>query len=209
MQEQFTVSSNGRVTDLGVTSVVERLIAEFPGLDESPVEAHFTLSRAAAVYHTALSERYEDLGISPARFNLLRHLYYAESQRLSMSELGAYLNVSVPNVLRMVQALDGEGWTSSAKDSTDRRVTMVQLTQAGLERFTALLPEVIKVWEGLWAGLSTEEAAQLSELLAKLRKTLLDHYLHETGLMRYRLQRSRTTKGQKQARQSAGRKRGS
>jgi DNA-binding MarR family transcriptional regulator len=137
--------------DAAVTDLIAKLESELGEIPVAAVEAHNTLVRANAVYAAALGSRYESLDISVPRFNLLRHLYHAEEHRLTMSELGAYMNVSVPNVMRMVQALDGEGWLRCEKSVQDRRVTFVELTQEGHDRFAALLPRVLDIWQELWS----------------------------------------------------------
>lgn len=177
--------------DAAVTDLIAKLESELGEIPVAAVEAHNTLVRANAVYAAALGSRYESLDISVPRFNLLRHLYHAEEHRLTMSELGAYMNVSVPNVMRMVQALDGEGWLRCEKSVQDRRVTFVALTQEGHDRFAALLPSVLDIWQELWADFSEDDIAVLDGLLARLRANLLRRYIGRPGLIPYRLEQQR------------------
>lgn len=177
--------------DAAVTDLIAKLLSELGEIPVAAVEAHNTLVRANAVYAAALSSRYESLDISVSRFNLLRHLYHAEEHRLTMSELGAYMNVSVPNVMRMVQALDGEGWLRCEKSVQDRRVTFVELTEDGYHRFAAFLPRVLEIWQELWADFSDDDIAVLSGLLSRLRANLLRRYIGQPGLIPYRLEQQR------------------
>ena len=87
--QQVTILENGKLSDGVVLNAITSLRKDVPELDDTAVEAHMTLFRAYAVYFDALSSRYEDLGLSHARFNMIRWLYHAEGNRLSMSELGA------------------------------------------------------------------------------------------------------------------------
>ncbi len=189
--QKSELTEEARPADATVLTTIARLADEFPWVEETAVDAHLSLMRAHAVYEAALSSQYEKLELSIPRFNLLRFLYHAITPGLTISELGAYLDVSVPNVMRMVQALESEGWLCSVKSDTDRRVTNVELTEVGRKRFAALLPQALVIWEELWSGLSDEEKRALSELLSKLRLSLLTRYLDRPGLASYRLDAQR------------------
>ena len=145
------------------------------------------LFRAYAAYFTTVSSLYEELGLSHARFNMLRWLYQAKENRLTMTELGASLEASVPNVIRMVQSLETQDWVRRVPSEQDRRVMYVELTKEGHERFKQLLPQAIDVWQKLQqGGLSSEEQALLSHLLTKLRMSVLSRYIGN-DLLAYRI----------------------
>jgi MarR family 2-MHQ and catechol resistance regulon transcriptional repressor len=186
VMQQFTIRENGKMSDSAVLASIEDLRVDVPSIDETAVEAHMMIFRTYAAYFTAISSRYEDLGLSHARFNMLRWLHHAETHRLTMSELGAHLEASVPNVIRMVQALEADGWVRRVPSESDKRVMFVELTAEGHERFRALLPRAVALWEEVQAGLSKEEQSVLSHLLAKLRMSLFSRYLGH-DLVAYRL----------------------
>jgi len=192
--QEFTILENGRLSDAVVLRTMEMMRDEVPGLDETSVEAHMTLFRAYGVFFTAVASRYEDLGLSHSRFNMLRWLYHAEDSRLTMTELGARLEASVPNVIRMVQALESEGWVRRVEGTEDRRVRFVELTEEGRARFSMVLPKALQIWEEIWSGLSKEEMEMLSHLLAKLRVSLLSRYIGGDDLLSYRLEARRSRK---------------
>ena len=187
--QQVTILDNGKLSDSVVLNSIERLREDVPDLDDTAVESHMMLFRAYAVYFDALSSRYEELGLSHARFNMIRWLYHAKGNRLSMTELGAYLEASVPNVIRMVEGLQNDDWVCRVESETDRRVTYVQLTDGGLSRFRAMLPRALDIWEEMQAGLSNEEQAMLGHLLTKLRISLLSRYMGTGDLMSFRLEK--------------------
>lgn len=189
-QQEFSVAADGKLLDATVQTTVSRMQAEFPWLRESVVEGHLMMSRAHAVYVAALSARYEQLGLSVARFNMLRWLYYSDKGAVSVTELGALLHVSAPNVMRMVQAMAAEGWLSLAKGTSDRRLTLVSLTEEGSSRFRSLLSQALQIWDELWSGLSEEEIQMLSHLLAKLRFNLLTRHIGQPNLLPHRLAQS-------------------
>jgi MarR family transcriptional regulator, 2-MHQ and catechol-resistance regulon repressor len=188
--QQFTILDDGRLSDSSVLSSIEDLREDVPGLDEIAVESHMMLFKTYAAYFTAVSSRYEELGLSHARFNMLRWLHHAADHRLSMTELGAHLEASVPNVIRMVQALENDGWVRRVPGEADRRVMFVELTSEGHARFRALLPQAIAIWEEVQSGLSSDEQAILSHILAKLRVSLFSRYIGR-DLVAYRIEAKR------------------
>jgi DNA-binding MarR family transcriptional regulator len=189
--QEFRAVDGGRLRDAVVLKTMEQLGEDVPGLDPISVEAHMTLFRAYAVFYAAVASRYEDLGLSHSRFNMLRWLYHADDQRLSMTELGAKLEASVPNVIRMVQALEVDGWVRRIEGTQDKRVRFVQLTEEGQQRFRLLLPRAVAIWQEVWSGMGPEEMVMLSHLLTKLRASLLGRYLGGDDLMSYKLEARR------------------
>jgi len=188
--EQFTILDNGKLSDSSVLRSIAKLREDVPDLDETAVECHMMIFRTYAAYFTALASRYEELGLSHARFNMLRWLHQAEGNRMTMTELGAHLEASVPNVIRMVQALEADGWLRRVPSEKDRRVMYVELTPEGHGRFRALLPQAIAIWEEVQAGLNAEEQAMLSHLLAKLRVSLFSRYIGR-DLVSFRIEEKR------------------
>jgi DNA-binding MarR family transcriptional regulator len=203
VQQQVTILDSGKLSDSVVLKSIEKLRTDVPELDETAAESHMTLFRAYGVYFDAVSSRYEDLGLSHARFNMIRWLYHAEGNRLSMTELGAHLEASVPNVIRMVEGLQNDAWVTRVESETDRRVTYVQLTPEGLARFRAILPRAMEIWQEVQSGLSSEEQAMLSHLLTKLRMTLLSRYMGTGDLLSFRLEKRKSKRESKARRPAA------
>jgi DNA-binding MarR family transcriptional regulator len=188
--QQFTILESGKISDASVLKSLEDLRVDVPGLDDTAVEAHMMMFRAYAAYFTTISTMYEELGLSHARFNMLRWLHHAEGHRLSMTELGAALEASIPNVIRMVQGLESDGWVRRVPSEIDRRVMFVELTSDGHSRFRKLLPQAVDMWQEAQKGLSTEEQTLLSHLLAKLRLNLLSRFIGR-DLLSYRIEHRR------------------
>jgi DNA-binding MarR family transcriptional regulator len=185
--QQFGPRAEGSLVESPIELTMERLRREIPELDEAAAEAHIVLSRAYAVYFAALAARYETLGLSVPRFNTLRWLYHADSGRLTISELSAHLEASLPTVMRMVRVLEEDGWIRRADSETDRRVTLVELTFQGRERFSSVLMQAAEVWTEIWFGLDLEEKTALSRILSKLRANLLTRYIGRESLLPYKL----------------------
>lgn len=172
--------------DATVEATLRQIKDEFPWATESGVASHMTLLRAEAVYAATIGELYQGFGLSAPRFNLLWLLYRTENSRLTISDLAAYLGVTIPSILRMVQTLDNEGWLRTVRANSDRRVTFVDLTEVGRERFKKVLPQAVTVWEQLWSALDEDEKHHLNHILAKLRRSLLYRFIGEEGLAAFR-----------------------
>jgi len=189
--QEFAVAADGRMTDRTVQTVIEQCRKEVPGADELAIEAHMTLWRAHNVYAATLTQAYEEIGLSIPRFNMLRWLYHSPGNKRSITELGAYLDASAPNVTRMVKALEEAKWVRRVSSPGDRRVVLVELTDKGKEDFAAIMPRALDIWSEVWSGLSLQEKATLSHVLAKLRLSLLTRYIGPEGFFPHMLKRQR------------------
>jgi DNA-binding MarR family transcriptional regulator len=189
--QEFAVAADGRMTDRAVALAIEQYREEVPDADEAAIEAHMTLWRAHNVYAATLTQAYEELGLSIPRFNMLRWLYHSPGNRRSITELGAYLDASAPNVTRMVKALEETKWVRRVSSPGDRRVVLVELTDKGKEDFSALVPKAVDIWGDVWSGLSLSEKETLSHVLAKLRLSLLSRYIGPDGFFPHMLRRQR------------------
>jgi DNA-binding MarR family transcriptional regulator len=134
---------------------------------------------------------YAELGLSIPRFNLLWVLYRSEGKRLSIGGLADNMGISTPSVMTMVQALESEEWLVTAKGTADRRVTFAELSGHCEQRFAAILQAMLQRWDSLWSCLSDQEQESLMSLLAKLRSSLLQEYIGESGLAAFRATRNR------------------
>jgi DNA-binding MarR family transcriptional regulator len=187
--EHFTISNDGKLIDGNVLAKIAWIEAQFGGADSLSLEAHLLMSRTAAVYQTALDARYAELGLSLTRFNVMVSLFQSSNYRETTSQLSILLDTSIPNTIRLVNALEEEGWVRRLNSEGDRRITFVELTAEGADRIASLLPRAIDIWDELWLGFSEDELDTFCHLLAKLRLSLLTRYLDKRGLGAYRKSR--------------------
>lgn len=141
---------------------------ELPGADPLLIAVHRTFTNAHGAARAFLERRYNELGLSIPRFNVLRVIRSAPTGRRAMGEISALLGVSPPNVTKLVDALERDGWLRRVSAPDDRRVTHLELTERGQADYDALLPRVVEAWAELWAPLTPEERATLTTLLEKL-----------------------------------------
>jgi DNA-binding MarR family transcriptional regulator len=106
--------------------------------------------------------------INDAQFRLLRDLYFATGQCLSMSELSEALGVTMTYITKLVEDLAAYGWVARVDDSADKRRTLAKLTGEGVATVEELLPGVTRQIERNWAVLTEDEKRLLVHLLAKV-----------------------------------------
>lgn len=111
------------------------------------------------------------------RFDLLAQLDAAEREGrpgLTMSELSRRLMVTNGNLTGLVERLAREKLVTRTAAPGDRRIQLVRLTTAGAEAFGRMAPDHHEWIAAMFAGLSTEETAQLHGLLGRLRGSIRD-----------------------------------
>jgi DNA-binding MarR family transcriptional regulator len=116
----------------------------------------------------SLRERFDT---TIARFDLLSQLDRAP-KGLTMGELSSRLMVTNGNVTGLTEALLREGLVSRAPEPDDRRSQRIRLTAAGKQFFDAMTPVHERWIDGLMAGLTRAELAQLLELHGRLKQSL-------------------------------------
>ena len=112
-------------------------------------------------------------GLTFARYEALVLLTFSRSGRLPMRVMGERLQLHPTSVTNIVDRLQADGLVRRTPHPTDRRATLVEITETGsalLERATA---SVTAIDFGL-SGLTAEEEIQLTELLGQVRRAAGD-----------------------------------
>ncbi len=108
-------------------------------------------------------------GTTLPRFDLLAQLDRAPDG-LTMGELSSRLMVTNGNVTALANALVREGLVRRERHPQDGRSSRLHLSPEGKRFFDTMTP-VHEAWiDGIMAGMSRTELAQLLELLGKLKK---------------------------------------
>src|SRR5450631_902781 len=157
-----TVSENGsRLMNIPRTPTNTRppdFTAEIDGVISPLIP---TLARA----HRATSqELLQGTGLSAGQELLVMRLFDRPGQ--SQADLTRWLGVEPPTTAKMLARMEKAGFVERARSETDRRVTLVSLTQAG----RALHKRVSTVS----AGLAEPEVQELERLLRQVISNLLD-----------------------------------
>jgi DNA-binding MarR family transcriptional regulator len=116
-----------------------------------------------------LRERFD---VTLPRFDVLAQLDRAPNG-LSMGELSERLMVSNGNVTGLIDRLVAEELVARLPSPEDRRQSRVKLTAAGKRAFDEMTPAHERWVDDLLAGMSRGDMAQLLELLAKLKQSVI------------------------------------
>lgn len=109
-------------------------------------------------------------GISSQWFEVLLRLGRSEGRRLRMSELASQTTMSPSGLTRAVDRLEAAGLVRRADCETDRRGSFAVITDDGLRRLEAALPEHLRqIEEQVIDVLGARERQDLERLLRKVR----------------------------------------
>src|SRR3954454_6590536 len=140
---------------------------EFPSGDATATECAQNLIRAAELFLDADSRALRRHGLSiPARI-LLATLEGA-GEPLSHSGIAQRLFVTGASVTSLVDTLERKGLVRRIRDTADRRVVLVELTDAAYPVLDAFLADVTTLHAFEFAVLDEQERETFVQLLAKV-----------------------------------------
>ena len=127
-----------------------------------------SLMRAQQLLVERIDAELRPLGLTFARFEVLRLLAFTRTGRMRMTRLGSLLQVHPTSVTSAVDRLVRQGFVERARREDDRRVVLAAITPAGravVEEATERLNTAVFSRPGLL----TAEVAELTGLLGRLR----------------------------------------
>jgi len=107
-------------------------------------------------------------GLTFARYEALVLLTFSRTGRLPMRVMGERLQLHPTSVTNIVDRLQADGLVRRTPHPTDRRATLVEITDAGSSLLEAATKSVTAIDFGL-SGLTPEEESQLTTLLSRVR----------------------------------------
>jgi DNA-binding MarR family transcriptional regulator len=114
--------------------------------------------------------RLRDSGITHARMRLLGALYFGGSR--IMSALSEDLGVTRRNVTALVDALQKEGLVRRSPHPTDRRATVIELTEEGKQKARSTHENYHGLVSELFETLPEEDRRSLLRIIGSLREDL-------------------------------------
>ena len=130
-----------------------------------------TSHRLRRVLNTRLSRQPGVIGLSGPRLRLL--LAVEEAGQMRMGDLAEDLGVTARTITALVDALEKEGLLVRLPDATDRRATLLALTEKAQTQFAQVRRIQMDLGEELVASLTLEQRRQLLNLLTQLNKGVL------------------------------------
>ena len=127
-----------------------------------------SVMRVQQILLSAVDGVLRPLGLTFARYEALVLLTFSRTSRLPMRVMGERLQLHPTSVTNIVDRLQADNLVRRVPHPTDRRATLVEITEEGsvlMERATAAVTEI----EFGMTGLGCDEQKQLTELLGKVR----------------------------------------
>lgn len=143
-----------------------------PGTNRLALEFNQRMLAAETARVAAFVKRLRDLGLSKAtaQYLVVRDLFFAPDHQLTQHTIRERRRVSSPNVTRLINGLERDGLVRRLVCSSNKRVTLVQLTQAGEELAEQLIPEIGRFVDDVAQCFSPAELAMFNEFLARLQR---------------------------------------
>ncbi|MBU3061759.1 MarR family transcriptional regulator [Nocardia sp. NEAU-G5] len=132
-----------------------------------------SLVRAQQIVMARVDEALRPSGLTFSRYELLALLNFSKSGALPMAMASARLQVHPTSVTNTVDRLEAAGLVKRVPHPSDRRATLIEITDAGRELVTQATRELN---ESVFArpGLPPERLHLLLQLLSEFRRTAGD-----------------------------------
>ncbi|KAA2259492.1 MarR family transcriptional regulator [Solihabitans fulvus] len=132
-----------------------------------------SVMRVQQIIQSAVDAALKPHGLTFARYEALVLLTFSRQGSLPMRVMGERLQLHPTSVTNIVDRLENDGLVRRNPHPTDRRTTLVEITDAGRARREAATHSVTAVDFGL-RGLNEKQTDQLTDLLAKVRHAVGD-----------------------------------
>jgi DNA-binding MarR family transcriptional regulator len=132
-------------------------------------EVYIGLQVTAEALRQGFSDLFKAHDLSTTQYNILRILRGTE-EGLSCSEVGERLITRVPDITRLLDRLEKRGLVRRERSATDRRVTLVHLTEAGQRLLRPLDTPVNELHRRQLQHLGSKRLKELCLLLDKVRE---------------------------------------
>jgi DNA-binding MarR family transcriptional regulator len=132
-----------------------------------------SIMRVQQILLSAVDGALRPHGLTFARYEALVLLTFARTGRLPMRVMGERLQLHPTSVTNIVDRLQADGLVQRLPHPTDRRATLVEITETGAALREKATASVTGIDFGL-RGLDAAEQAQLTDLLGRVRRAAGD-----------------------------------
>ena len=126
------------------------------------------LHAGARTWRLALDKRLKHLGVGQSGWMTIA-MVAKSAEPVSQRALADLVGVEGPSMVSMLDRLERDGFLTRAPSPTDRRVKLVQLTEAGRTIYAEVRKEGESFRAALLDGLDRQALAAATELLETLR----------------------------------------
>ena len=136
---------------------------------ETPArEVYLLLQHVAGAQVQELAVLLRTAGITPEQYHVLRVLRDAKAGGLACSAVAERSVSGDPDVTRLLDRLERQGWVSRVRESSDRRVVTARITNEGLRLLAGLEEPVAALHAEQVRNLGTSHLATLRRILETL-----------------------------------------
>lgn len=137
---------------------------------ELAVHAWESLFRAQVGIIRVLASEFPTRTMSLNEYDVLFNLSLQPERRARLRDINQLVLLSQPSVSRLIDRLVSRGLVSKHPDPTDKRGTIVAITDAGFEQYRQVARlHMETITELMGSALDDDELQQLAKLTAKLR----------------------------------------
>ena len=134
-------------------------------------EVYLLLQHVAGAQVQELAVLLRPAGITPEQYHALRVLRDAGAGGLACTALAERLVSGDPDVTRLLDRLEKQGWATRARESSDRRVVTGRITRDGIRLLEELEERVNALHERQLERLGPRDLPALRRLLQKVADT--------------------------------------
>lgn len=153
---------------LPTVETLKRLAKRVPEMEPDTVVTYLLLAKTASELLRAQDRHLAKYGLSQARFQLLILLERSGQGEMTPADLTREMGISMKNTLRLIGYMEKDGIVSRVPHETDRRASIVRITEKGAELLFSLLPGNYRFMNTAFAGLDAPSRAALRALLEKV-----------------------------------------
>lgn len=138
---------------------------------ELPEEELFlNLLRAAEMVREPVESLIKSFGLSNAQYNALRILRGHGGGPLSCGVIADQMVTREPDISRLLCRMETSGLITRQRDSTDRRVVLISLTEEGRERVDALDTPLRDLHRAQFGQMCAQDIDTLNALLSRVQQ---------------------------------------
>ena len=147
-------------------------VQHYPTVDPSAQEAFLHLLRTTDLMTLKTRDFLNRHQISQGRFTVMMLLHRPwMTKKQTPASLAEEAGVTRATMTGLIDTLERDGLVFRWNGSTDRRVTVIELTLEGEKRLEKMIPECFSIMSKVMSPLSETERKELVYLLQKIRNT--------------------------------------
>jgi DNA-binding MarR family transcriptional regulator len=124
------------------------------------------ITRARSALLSSFDTELEPFGVTGAQFEVLKNLVRSDNE--TAASLCRALHYDTGSMTRMLDRLEEKGLVSRARDTSDRRLVFLRLTEAGESLIPKIRPALRRALRRHLTGFTPEEIDSLKRYLGRL-----------------------------------------